>query len=481
MALEIGNSSGLKSATYYSGNTTATLRFAYTIQFSDVSDMDGISIAGGSLQWNGQNIAMDYPGLLKNSAYMVDMRNRMYLGKGTTPDLVAGSDSGISSTDNITNNTTPTIRINLTDSIGIKPGVFVYVWNESPYWYDPSLARRAITATEVSNGYIDFVLSNPLPSGTSVFRAEFSNRGVQVATEALNVEIDLDGPQVSSVAITGGTNMLDGKLSAGSVVSVTLNMNEATVVSGKPQVALDIGGTRVQATYASGSGTTALVFTYTILRGETDGDGISIEANSLSLPGGASLNDLAGNSATLTHAGAPNNPSYLVREAHVDLSQIAKSENGFAINGQAAGDWSGFSVSGAGDVTLKLSGSNYSLNLTAIANQGNSSGEGLSRINSIERIDITGNGSNVLKLSAKDVLDITGMNQFNTDSRWSGLGSSVARHQLVVDGNADDVLETSGWGVAVGTAGNNGNTYNVYNQGMAQLLVNTTILYQQIL
>jgi hypothetical protein len=53
--------------------------------------------------------------------------------------------------------------------------------------------------------------------------------------------------------------------------------------SGTPYLSLNIGGTTVQAAYASGSVTTALTFTYTIVSGQTDAGGISIDANSLNL------------------------------------------------------------------------------------------------------------------------------------------------------------------------------------------------------
>ena len=36
------------------------------------------------------------------------------------------------------------------------------------------------------------------------------------------------------------------------------------------------------------------------------------------------------------------------------------------------------------------------------------------------------------------------LNLFNDGNGWTGLGASVARHQLVVDGNAGDVLNVGG-------------------------------------
>ena len=53
-------------------------------------------------------------------------------------------------------------------------------------------------------------------------------------------------------------------------------MSEATDVdtsTGTPQYALVVGGVSKQASYASGSGTTELVFTYTIVSGDTDDAG----------------------------------------------------------------------------------------------------------------------------------------------------------------------------------------------------------------
>ena len=50
------------------------------------------------------------------------------------------------------------------------------------------------------------------------------------------------------------------------------------------------------------------------------------------------------------------------------------------------------------------------------------------------------------------------------------------RHQLAVDGNAGDVVNSSGWGSPLGTVTQNGTSYNVYNQGpYAQLLINTAL------
>ena len=50
------------------------------------------------------------------------------------------------------------------------------------------------------------------------------------------------------------------------------------------------------------------------------------------------------------------------------------------------------------------------------------------------------------------------------------------RYELVIDGDAGDTVNSSGWGASVGTVTNGGVTYDVYNQGTyAQLLIATDI------
>jgi len=158
---------------------------------------------------------------------------------------------------------------------------------------------------------------------------------------------------ISSVAITSATGAQNSTLNAGDVVSITATMSEATTVTtsgGTPQLALNIGGTTVYANYASGSGTTALVFNYTILSGQTDLNGISIGTNSLSLNGGT-LTDAAGNAATLTHSTVTDNASFLVDNSpqtiHVDTSNFISYVNSLAF---ASGDNILLDISTTGDL-----------------------------------------------------------------------------------------------------------------------------------
>jgi len=90
---------------------------------------------------------------------------------------------------------------------------------------------------------------------------------------------DITTPMISGgVAITSATGIQNNLLNAGDNVSVTATFSENVPVTGTPQLTLVVGGTNRTATYTSGSGSTPLVFQYTIQAGETDSDGISIGA-----------------------------------------------------------------------------------------------------------------------------------------------------------------------------------------------------------
>ena len=143
--------------------------------------------------------------------------------------------------------------------------------------------------------------------------------------------VDTATPSVSGVAITSAVGAQNGILNAGDTVNVTVTMSENTVVNttgGTPTIELTIGGNnnRVDASYVSGSGTSSLVFAYTIQPGEDDDNGIRMRANQLDLNGG-SIADLAGNPANLDYGSVPDNPLFVVDTTTPTLSSSTPAEN----------------------------------------------------------------------------------------------------------------------------------------------------------
>ncbi len=106
-------------------------------------------------------------------------------------------------------------------------------------------------------------------------------------------------PGVSAVTTTPGS----GNLTTGATATLTVTFSSAvTVAGGTPTLALNDGGT---ATYVSGSGTNALVFSYTVAAGQTTAD-LALAASDAIALNGATIRDGAGHDAVLTAANGYN-------------------------------------------------------------------------------------------------------------------------------------------------------------------------------
>lgn len=59
-------------------------------------------------------------------------------------------------------------------------------------------------------------------------------------------------------------------------IPFTINLDDTVTVTGTPRIQMDIGGATRYAIYTSGSGSSALVFTYTMVSGDVDADGVTL-------------------------------------------------------------------------------------------------------------------------------------------------------------------------------------------------------------
>lgn len=121
--------------------------------------------------------------------------------------------------------------------------------------------------------------------------------------------VDGVAPTVSSIAITSKYPRLY-PYKAGEAVKVKVTFSEDVIVTGVPQLELEIGRTGKAADYESVDGNTA-TFSYTVVAGDEDVDGIAIGADKISLNGGT-IKDAAGHSATLAHDAVSDNASHKV-------------------------------------------------------------------------------------------------------------------------------------------------------------------------
>ena len=129
---------------------------------------------------------------------------------------------------------------------------------------------------------------------------------------------------------------------------------------------------------------------------------------------------------------------------------------------------------GTGMDTIRLDGAGITLDLTAIRSD---------VIRQVENLDISGSGSNTLKLSASDVLDMGDSNLFNVNP-----SALDVRKQLMVTADANDkvvLTDLANWTQATGansTFTSNGHTYDVWNHNSKslQLLIDHSILQSNI-
>ncbi|MFZ6775051.1 DUF4347 domain-containing protein, partial [Undibacterium sp. SXout7W] len=146
--------------------------------------------------------------------------------------------------------------------------------------------------------------------------ATLSLNGV-ASTSAVNV--DGIAPSINSVSVPANATYAPGQ-----DLSFTVNFNEVVNVTGNPgiPVTLDTGGT-VSASYLSGSGTSALVFHYTVTNGNLDTNGVSL-GSSITLNGG-NIKDAAGNNAVLNLNGVGNTSNILVDGVAPALTSINRT------------------------------------------------------------------------------------------------------------------------------------------------------------
>jgi len=109
----------------------------------------------------------------------------------------------------------------------------------------------------------------------------------------------IDGAAPTVTGVTSTT--ADGAHGIGDTITVTVQFSEAVTVTGSPTLTLETGATDRTATYASGTGTDTLSFTYTVQAGDTAADLDYTATTALALAGGT-IKDAAGNDATLTLA-----------------------------------------------------------------------------------------------------------------------------------------------------------------------------------
>ena len=159
-----------------------------------------------------------------------------------------------------------------------------------------------------------------------------------VGSLPVSAQTDTTAPIISSIAITSDTDDDDssddddGVYGINDSIEVTVTFDEDVVVTGTPQLELDIGGgTGKLAGYESVDGS-EVVFSYTVAVGDSDDDGIAIGANKLSLNGG-SIKDAADNAADLSHTAVAAQQDHQVDGVRPTISSVSFGHSSYGRDG----------------------------------------------------------------------------------------------------------------------------------------------------
>ena len=453
------NVGGVSRTAAYRSGTGAAAVFVYVVADGE-SDTDGVSVEAGRLTLNGgtirdgsnNNAVLDHDGLAPNSGHKVD---------GAGPDLAETGGA-------VVNGTTLTLTYDEALDGGSRPvsGDFTVSGGDRV---------RAVTGVRVNGSGVELTLdvgaehgeagilvsyTVPTGMGANPIRDVPGNDAEALSRESVTNETpDTTSPEVSILAISSNPGS-DQTYAAGDEIEVTVTFSETVEVEGTPQLRLRVGSRTRTAGYLRGTDTAALVFGYEVADGDEDTDGVSIEANSLTLNGGR-IRDGANNNALLTHDGLAANAGHKVDgvrpaflSAAVDGASLTLTY-GEALDGRsrpATGDFT-VQVDGAGRSVsgVSVSGSVVILTLNPAVEHGETGIRVSYRPGTNPVQDTAGNDA--LGLSNESVTNTTGAP--NTAPQITSPESfDVRENQAMVRrlaaGDTDPGDEVTGWSIVGG-------------------------------
>ena len=325
-----------RQAVYLSGSGTSALVFRYTVQAGDL-DTDGIAVgtlsANGGTLWDaaGKDANLTLNSVGATISVLVDAVaptvNSVSVPANGTYITGQNLDFTINSNENVTVDTaggTPQLAI----TVGATTYQAVYLSGSGT---SALVYRYTVQAGDLDTDGI--VVGSSLAANGGTLRdgaGNDANLTLNSVGATVSVLVDAVAPTISSVSVPA-----NGTYVTGQNLDFTANTSENVTVNttgGTPQLAVTVGATTRQAVYLSGSGTSALVFRYTVQAGDLDTDGIAV-GSSLDANGGT-LRDAAGNDANLTLNSVGSTTSVLVDAVAPTISSVSVPADATYITGQ---------------------------------------------------------------------------------------------------------------------------------------------------
>ncbi|CAM1341956.1 Protein of unknown function precursor containing a C-terminal secretion signal [Tenacibaculum aestuarii] len=351
-----GTFSSITGASFNSGASTGTNTSGVSASFTATS----VTISG----IQNKDFAQGY-GLGNMGTVVFDITTA---GVANTAPVIDGATSGQNVNDNST--ISPFSSITTTDADGDNLSATITLDNN---------AKGLLTGTGLSGaGPYTIASTTPTDLQTKLRALSFNptdNRTATTETTTFTVVIndgtanDTDNtttvisnavaPSVSSVNVPANATYITGQN-----LDFTVNFDENVTVNtagGIPQIAITIGATTRQATYISGSGTSALVFRHTVLTGDLDTNGIAVGSLAAN---GSTLKDAGGKDAILTLNSVGSTSAVLVDAAAPAVTSVSVPANGNYLTSQNLD----FTVNFDESVTVNTTGGTPQIAITIGAN-----------------------------------------------------------------------------------------------------------------
>lgn len=332
LTIQVGDDT--PEATYQASNPQGSaVKFVHRVEAGQ-EDVDGVSVSTGSISLpdgatitgaNGLAVKRGHDGATGDSNHVVDavaptISSIAMVGDAETYD--AGD--------------TLKVRVTFSEAVTITgtPDLALTVGSQS----------EAMTYHAHDGAHVDFTYT--------VQEGDVDADGVSVAagtlggatvTDAIGNLADLthQGMTADSKHKVSAGPAVAGKVSVlgepkhygvGDVLSIAVEFDEQVKVSGKPTIPLQVGDTERTAAFQRVSGKD-VVFTYTVVNGDNDANGVSVNAGDIALPGNASIVSANnGSSAALSHPAMPDQGEHVVDTRRPEYDKSAAA-NGFAFVG----------------------------------------------------------------------------------------------------------------------------------------------------
>lgn len=313
----------------------------------------------------------------------------------------------------------------------------------------------SIAAADIDNGSSDACGIATVTLDRADFdRSHLGNNTVTLTVTDVNGNVaraDATVTVVDNIApvVTSTDVPANGYYREGDVLDFIVNFSKTVTVdenAGTPYMELTVGMATVRATYAGGSGSDALQFSYMVRAGDQDMDGIAVGGSIV--PDGGTVRDVAGNDAAMELINVGNTGGVLVNTTHpgvvLTTTAVSPVDGPFTISVAFSEAVTGFTLDDLTAVNATLSGLQTTDYITYTVLATPSAG-GTVRVSvpAGAAVNVAGNGN-----GTSNVLDI----QYNQ----TVTGVTLAGRSFVYDGTAKSLAITGTLpvGTSVRYAGN---------------------------